>query len=576
MSDDRPPAFAPSFALVGGRVRPCTSPDAVADAVAVRDGRIAGLGTAAEMTALVGADGPVIDVRGATILPGLVDTHPHMLHFAARAASSVDIADARDHADIAARIAARAAVTPKGEWIVTTPVGEPFYFIRRSWRDLAEGRLPDRHVLDRAAPDHPVFIAAYGPVTPNVCAFNTAGLRRVGLVGFLPDLVSRVEIEKDADGTPTGVLRGAVNNYYCFDPFWTQILRQLPPVPAHLVPETTRGAMAQYNRMGVTTAYEGHNMTLPQIGVYQALRAANAMTVRVLAALEIEVTAFPPFDPLPMAQFMANLEAARGLTSTGDDLLRIDGATLANGGPCWPGFLRMHEAYADPWGEPTRGIDFVSQEKQDAFIRFCADNGMRANWLAAGDRDHDDFLAACERLGVEQAIAARKWLVQHAIVIREAQMKRYKALGFDITTSMSFSWGKGDLYVARIGEKVLRDLVPLNRYLKHGIPVACGSDWGPKNIFEHIRFAETHEFAGSGRRNVGPDHAVSRGEAIMMWTRDAGRVLQWPDVGTLAVGAHADLIQLDRDPFACTLDELPATRVLRTWLGGKTVWADPG
>lgn len=562
-----------TFVIVNARVRRCIG-DASADrdtAVAVRNGRIVALGADAEVLAALPPGTSQLDARGATLLPGLVDTHPHMLHFAARAGMYVDLADARDHADIVARIRARAATTPKGQWIVTTPVGEPFYFIRRSWRDLAERCLPDRHVLDRATSDHPVFIAAYGPVTPNVCAFNSAGLKKIGLTSYIPDLVCRVEIEKDDRGALTGRLRGAVNNYYTFDPFWTQILRQLPGMEGVDVAATTRRAMAQYNAMGVTTAYEGHNMTAGQIGVYRTLRAAGQMTVRVLAALEIEITAFPPFETLSEEAFHANLELARSMVSRDDDLLRIDGATLATGGPCWPGFLRTHTPYKDPWGQPTRGVTFISLERQDAFLRYCAEHGLRANLLAGGDRDHDDLLESCERLAESLPVRDRRWIVQHCILTTRRHIERYKALGFDMTTSMSFSWGKGELYAERIGEHALRDLVPLKRYLDVGMPVACGTDWGPKNIFEHIRFAQTHEFAGSFRRNATPDHAVDREAAILMWTRDAARVLQWPDVGTLAAGHQADMILLDRDPFTCSLDELPTTKVLRTWLGGRVV-----
>lgn len=555
--------------LLGGRVRTCEGA-AGAEAVAFRGGRILAVGTRAEVTAAAGPGARRIDVAGATILPGLVDTHPHMLHFAARSGTYVDLADARDHDDILERIRRRAALTPKGEWIVTTPVGEPFYFLRRSWRDLPERRLPDRHVLDRATPDHPVFLSAFGPVMPNVCAFNSRGLRAVGLTRVIPDKVCDVEIEKDEAGELTGILRGPVNNYYTFDPFWTQILLKLP-APRGDIHATTRGAMARYNALGVTTAYEGHNMTLPQIEVYRALRAEGAMSVRVSAALEVEPTAFAPFDPLPMRDFLANLEAAASLTDRADPWLRIDGATLATGGPCWPGLLRMHEPYADPFGRPTRGMTFIGPEKQDAFIRFCADRGLRANFVAGGYRDHDDFLDACERLADAHDIRGRGWLIQHAILTTALHARRYKALGFDITTSMSFCWGKGELYAARIGRHVLRDLVPLARLLEAGLLVGCGSDWGPKNIFEHIRFAETHEFAPTGRRNDDADHKVGREQAIMMWTRDAARVLRWDEVGSIAPGKAADIILLDRDPFDCDIDALAGTKVLRTFVGGRVV-----
>jgi hypothetical protein len=105
-----------------------------------------------------------------------------------------------------------------------------------------------------------------------------------------------------------------------------------------------------------------------------------------------------------------------------------------------------------------------------------------------------------------------------------------------------------------------------------GLVVGCGTDWGPKNVFEHVALAETHEFCGSGRRNAGRAQRVTRAEALRMWTRDAARVLGWTGVGTLAPGSHADLIVVDRDPLACALDDLPGTRVLRTVLGGRVVW----
>ena len=105
-----------------------------------------------------------------------------------------------------------------------------------------------------------------------------------------------------------------------------------------------------------------------------------------------------------------------------------------------------------------------------------------------------------------------------------------------------------------------------------GLRVGCGSEWGPKNIFEHIELAETHRFAVSGRRNLGPAQPVTRAESLAMWTSAAADVLGWEGVGTLARGAHGDLIALDRDPLHCPLEDLAATKVLRTVLGGRDVY----
>jgi predicted amidohydrolase YtcJ len=156
------------------------------DALLVRDGRVAALGRESDVRAAAGARFETVDLRGATLMPGFVDTHPHLLHFGALSYPLVDLSDARDHDDIVARIRRKAADTPKGKWVMTTPVGEPHYFIRRSWHNLAERALPDRHVLDRATTDHPVYLQAWGPRTPNDCVFNSAGLAAIGITPSTP------------------------------------------------------------------------------------------------------------------------------------------------------------------------------------------------------------------------------------------------------------------------------------------------------------------------------------------------------------------------------------------------------
>jgi predicted amidohydrolase YtcJ len=250
----------------------------------------------------------------------------------------------------------------------------------------------------------------------------------------------------------------------------------------------------------------------------------------------------------------------------------MNGVTFSPATPCGPGLVRMHEPYQGPFGELTTGVTFLSREKQRAFIDFCGRHGIRANFCTYGYRDHDEILDDLEAVAERYRIRERRWVVQHALVITEEQARRYAALGCVLTTSMAFSWGKGDLWAERIGEHVWRDQVPLTRLLRAGLVIAAGSDWGPKNPWEQIQLAQTHEFAGSGHRNATPDHALDREEAVLMWTRDAGRALGWEGVGTLAPGSKADVIVVDRDPLTCELDELPHANVLATLLGGRAVY----
>jgi predicted amidohydrolase YtcJ len=559
-----------SFVIRDALVRTCDNAGTVAEAVAVRDGRIAAAGTLEEATAAAGPDAPQISAEGGAVLPGLVDTHPHVMHFSIFSEGLVDLADAANHGEIEARIRNRAAETPAGEWVMATPVGEPHYFLRRSWRDLAEGELPDRHVLDRGAPDHPAVIQGWAPVTPNTMVLNTVALRRLGIGRDAPNRIGRVEIEKEPGGEPSGRLHGAVTNYYSNEPYTEELLNQMPLLnPAAIGPGTIRG-MSEFNAMGVTTGYEGHAMDFPLIAGYQWLRSEERLSMRILCAPEAEPYGLPWTERLSDEEFDARLDQAIGMVDLSDDHLRIDGVTIGRGGPCWPGLLLMDRPYRGPFGERTSGVSFVSRDRAQRAIRFCAERDLRLNIVTAGTGEHDEYLEDLEGLGVgELAAGGRPWVVQHIYLIREAQARRFAALGLDATTSMSFSWGKGELIRERVGEDALSDLVPLQRLLDAGLRVGCGSDWGPKNVFEQIALAIEPVYAASNRQAATP--GIARDAALAMWTREAARVIGWEGVGTIEPGNHADLIVVDRDPLTCPLDELPGTEVRATLLGGETV-----
>ena len=571
--DAKAESDAPQTLLIkGGHVLVLDGKTPPQEAIVLRNGRVAAVGTAEAMRIVAGPGAEHLDVRGCTVMPGLVDTHPHLLHFGVISYPLVDLADAKNHGDIVERIRKKAAEKEPGKWVFATPVGEPHYFLRRSYRDLEEGALPDRHVLDQATTAHPVMIQAWAPVIPNVCALNSAGLAALGITRDTPDRVENVWIEKDRQGQPTGILRGSVNIYYTNDRFMDSLLRDLPLLDPDAAFPGTKHAMSEYNRMGVTTVYEGHTMSPLEMEVYRVLRAEGALTVRVLMALESEIYGVPWAQPLSDEEFDNNLELALSMTDMSDDLCRSNGVTVSRGGPCWPGFIRMHETYRGPYGEPTRGFTFVSGEKEERAIEYCACHGLRLNYIGAGYRDHDEFLDRAEAILERHPKAERDWILQHVYLLKEEQARRYAGLGFQVTTSMSFSWAKGDLFAERMGEHVLQDLIPLRRLLDAGLTVGCGTDWGPKNIFEHIQLAQTHRFCASGRQNLGPGQPVTRREALLMWTRDAARVLGWEGVGTLRPGNHADLIVVDRNPLTCDVDALPGTQVLRTLFAGRTVF----
>jgi predicted amidohydrolase YtcJ len=558
--------------VTGGTVR--LDEDVVVEALAVRDGRVLAAGSREDVRARVPGAAEV-DLDGLVVAPGLVDTHPHLLHFGAWAAPLVDVADARDWAGITGAVAARAASAPPGDWIMTTPVGDAHYFVTRSWRDLAEGALPDAAALDAATTAHPVLIQAWAPVVPNHVALNSAGLAALGIDRDTPDRVAGVTVEKDAAGLPTGRLSGAVTNYYNHDPFWARMWERIPYLQPEAIPGGVLASMAQHSALGTTTVYEGHAMEAEHIGLYRALRGAGALTVRVLAAPEVLGSALPGHVEPDDRALAAALDQALALLDAphqDDDLLRVRGLTLTPTGPCYNGHLVMRRPYTGPSGEPVSGRWFIPPDLLGRALRAAAARGVRVNLCGGGLGEHDVVLGHLDRMRADGALAgAEGWIFQHAYFLDARQAARYAAHGVRMTVSLGFTHGKGDMIAERLGEDVLADLNPLRRMLDAGIVVGASTDWGPKNGFAAMALAVTHEFGRSGRRNDGPAQRVGRREAYAMWGRRAAEVLGWDGVGDLHPGSHADLVVLDRDPVTCPLEDLPGTRVVATVLGGRTV-----
>lgn len=454
--------------VCGGTVIPSDGKTPTQDAVLIKNGLVDAVGSKEELLSRSDSNTRQMDVDGAFVLPGLVDTHPHAMHFSTLAMVMVDLSDAQNHDDIVKRIQERAEKTPPGQWIMCTPVGEAHYFHRRSYRDLDEGRLPEKQVLDRATDRHPVMIQAWAPVLPNVVALNSMALKVLGLSWHTPERVCDVWIDRDVNGELSGIVRGSVTNYYTHDPFWMQIWDKLPLPPDEVWEHGGRAGMADMNALGVTTIYESHAMEPEHIDGYRKLHDAGAMQCRVLTSLESADMAFHPhYRPTPK-ELQARLELALSLMETDDNFLRHNGITVARSGPCGPGFLNLYEPFKNPYGELTYGYEFLPKWVEEQCIDFCMEHGLRMNILAATPKDHDSFFDSVSKHDKNE-IRKREWILQHAILVNDNDARRYADYGINVTTCKGFHWGKGDYYAERIGKHTWKD------WFHFGVSLITGS-----------------------------------------------------------------------------------------------------
>ncbi len=540
-------------------------------ALLVKDGRIAGLGTGEDMRALAGPDAARVDLAGATLLPGIIDAHPHAMHFAAPGIGAVDLLDAGSFEDIVTRIRARAALRPPGQWIVCTPIGEPHYFIRRDYTALNERRMPDRQVLDRASTSHPIWIMAWAPRTPNVCAFNSLALARLGLGAQAADRVCNVWIEKEQGGHPSGILRGKVNNYYGDDPYWHALSAQLPRLPDALWEIAGIAGVQSMNAMGVTGLYEAHAMMPPHLDAYEKIAAAGLCTARVTMSLELSSYAFSTMH-YSEDEVWALLALGQARQRRDHPRVQTVGVTLSRGGPLSQGYLRMNDPYPGPFGEPTRGKTFHPRAVEQRVVRYCLEHDLRMNMVLGGYRDVDEFLSTVGECASPAQLRERQWVMQHCYFVAPSHVAAFAAHGFQVTTSASFVYGKADRVREKFSPAVAADFIAMRRLWDAGVTLACGSDWGPDSPWRQMALNETREGAASGHHHLESGQALTRLESLQAFTRNAAAVMQRAEIGRLVPGALADLAIVDRDPLTVDVATLAETRVLRTIVDGQAVF----
>ncbi|MBA3442587.1 MAG: amidohydrolase [Pyrinomonadaceae bacterium] len=527
----------------------------VAEAVAIRGNRFLKVGTNAEVLQTAGSHTKRVDLRGRTMLPGLIDSHTHPIS-AALSEREDPLPAMNSITDIQAYIRRRAARLPPDRVILIPKVFAP---------RLKEHRYPTRYELDAAAPER--FVMADNGYASVV---NSHLLAKLGITRDTlqpPD----GKIVKDSKGEPTGLILGAQQ-------LLGQFRRDEPATQAEQV-QALKSMQKAYNRVGITSTID-RGQVADGFRAYQELQRKGELTVRSYVTYRISGQGTPQ-------QVRAEIERIPFVTGWGDEWLRAGSLKIVMDGGILIGTAYLREPYGANTGvygynDPHyRGILAVPRENVSEVARVANELGWQMTAHVTGGGSLDVLLDAYEAADRERPIRDRRFTVTHGNFPNQQAVTRAKKLG--VVFDCQPAWHHLDAPVLErvLGSERMSHFLPLRSLFDAGVIVAGGSDhmirFDPRQAINPY-----HPFFGMWmaitRRTVdgtviSPEQRIERMEALRMWTL-AGAYLSFEEKikGSIETDKLADLILITKDFLSCPEDEIKDIEVLLTVVDGRVVY----
>jgi predicted amidohydrolase YtcJ len=530
-----------------------------AEAIAVADGKVLKIGSRGDVMQARGSGTEVLDLGSATIIPGFNDTHAHLAAVGLKTLRP-SLEGARSIQDVLDRVRELAAKTPKGEWIVTMPVGEPPYYFNQP-TSLAEKRMPTRQELDSVAPDHPVFLSSpggYWGQTPAHSALSSLGLELNGIDRHSKPGASGIEIQHDASGEPNGVFI-ETNFVSLLD---VDVLKAVPRFSAADRTEALRRAIRLCNAKGTTSVYEGHGLAPDVVASFRSLWERGELTMRsglVMGApwSGVEEAGRIMRDWLPFA-------SGRGL---GDAMLRISGIFIASDANLRIKDLLLRHLGNFGWGDYVRQMN--SPEEFEQLCMLAGQHDLRVHTVIS-DRLHE-LVPVMERIAKTWPIGERRWVLEHVSKATRDDLERVAKLGVGVTLIPANYVYKGGHRFMGLSPEELDLVSPAKGLLELGAPVSAGTDAVPFDpLFAMWSLVTRRTRANNGV--LGPGGRISNLDALRLITV-CGAWLTFEEhvKGPLLPGYFADLAVMKRNPLDAQGDDILENECLGTMVGGRWV-----
>jgi predicted amidohydrolase YtcJ len=514
-----------------------------AQALAVRDDRILGVGTEAEMLKLKGPQTQVIDLGGHFVMPGFNDAHLHLAEAGLRQLT-VDLTGVKSLAEFRERIQARVESAEPGEWIVGGGWDQTLWPVKE---------LPTRWDIEEVSTDHPVFLQR---VDGHIAVANTRGLQLASISMASQDPEGG-KIDRDSSGQPTGILRETAR---------AAVLGVIPRPTPEKRRQAIEAALKDLAQWGVTSAqdYSGWD----DFQIYEQFERDGKLTVRIS-------------EWLPFNDSLETLEAHRSAHSSSDNLLHTAMLKGFMDGSLGSRTAALLQPYSD---DPhNSGLPQFDQAKLNEMAKERLDAGFQMGFHAIGDKAVQmalDAFATAEAEARNKKVKAAnggddyRLRIEHAQVTTPEQILKFKELR--VIASMQPNHLLTDMNWAesRLGGKRAAISYAWAELVKNGVTLAFGTDYPvePVTPFRGLYAAVTRQ-SEDGKKHYYPEQKLSIEQAISAYTSgSAFAEFTEKQKGTIAPAMLADFVVLDRDITSVAPGEILGARVLRTVVGGKAVY----
>jgi len=526
--------------LRNGRITTLDRARPEAQAIAIRDGRVEAVGSTEEIMRVAQGDTQIVDLGGRRVIPGLNDSHTHLIRGGLNYNMELRWEGVPSLADALRMLKDQAARTPAPQWVRVVGGWSEFQF--------AERRMPTLDEINAAAPDTPVFLLhLYARAL-----LNRAALKAVGITRDTPNPPGGV-IEKDAVGEPTGMLIAKPSAFILYS-----TLAEGPKLPLQDQVNSTRHFMREMNRLGITSVIDaggGWQNYPDDYGVVQQLHDADQLTVRIAYNLFAQKA----------GSELSDYERWVAMTApgAGSAMLRMNGAGEN---------LTWSAADFENFLEPRPDLAPRMESELELIVELLATNKWPFRIHATYDESIDRFLGVFERVNGKTPFQTR-FIVDHAETITQRNMERIAALGGGIATQHRMAF-QGEYFVDRFGAAAAKTTPPIARMLAMGLPVGGGTDATRVASYDPwvaLYWLTTGKTIG-GLALYDEANLLDRETALRIWTQGSAWFSGEADVkGTLAPGMYADLAVLSADYMTVPAGEIRRINSVLTVTGGRIV-----